>query len=149
MTKKQQKNFWLGVALVGGAGIVVTAIVLSSGGNKNQFGLQTASNDKAPPTNNTGNSGGYNGGGAVQQPYVNPNGYSTADTIAVQTYLYKHYPTTISKIGDIGTNGKPDGIWGNNTTKVVNSVISSYYWNSVAELIEYAKNKQVPFLKEA
>jgi hypothetical protein len=138
MTKKEKNMLLYGGLAVVGVGAVITTIVLVSGGKKSTYGLTTPDKNKPPTTPQTASS--------PQSSYTPPktSSYSQQDTIVVQTYLYKYYPQTIQRIGDIGTNGKPDGVWGNNTRKVVESVVSQYRWSSVDQILDYAKRGQAP-----
>jgi hypothetical protein len=140
---KSKKSVYLAVAAVGVAVGGVVLFSLLSGSKSGGYSINS-NNPKLPPqTPNTPSTSSYTPTATTSSFVVNSK-YNSSDTMAVQAFLYRYYPKAILSIGDIGTNGKPDGIWGNNTQKVVDDVVENWAWNSVDELVQYAKKGVAP-----
>jgi hypothetical protein len=145
MTKKAQKKLIVGASIVGGAAVLGTIIYFATQPKTGGYNVKTSENKvpptpaaTPPPTVNT----------STYTPPATTSKYDAATTTAVQKMLYYYYPITIKNIGDIGTNGQPDGIWGTNTAKVVASVIQNYGWAGEAQIIEYAVGKLIVYRHE-
>jgi hypothetical protein len=149
MTKKEKKLLFYGGGVLLGVGVLATIVIVANSGKKGNISLKVA--DKNPsPSPNTQTNPAYTSGGGYTPPKPTQNAwrFNQNDTIIVQKYLYTYYPATIKRVGDIGTNGKPDGAWGNNTQRAVDSVVANYGWTSEQQLVEYAKAGSYPYRNE-
>lgn len=136
---KSNKGVYLALAVVGVTVGGVVLVSLLSGSKSGGYSINSNSPKLPSQTPNTPSTSP-----ATTSSFVVNSKYNSSDTMVVQAFLYRFYPDTIAEIGDIGTNGKPDGIWGNNTQKAVNEVVETWAWNSVDELVQYAKKGVAP-----
>lgn len=140
---KSNKGVYLALAVVGVTVGGVVLVSLLSGSKSGGYSINSNSPKLPSQTPNTPSTSSYTPPATTSSFVVNSK-YNASDTMVVQAFLYRFYPDTIAEIGDIGTNGKPDGIWGANTEKVANAVVAQYSWKNVAELVDSAKNNKVP-----